>query len=109
MDYKYGEFTQNQISETKNQLRRKIFFLLLYVDPEKASEYKDVNVDDAIESVLHLIGGLNDLLGCPQEVVTVQSLLDAALLEHRKADFNWKRYRKLILDAGNKVLLIKEV
>ena len=109
MDYKYGEFTQNQISETKERLRRKIFFLLLYVDPEKAEEYKNVDVDGAIESVLHLIGGLNDLLGCPQEIVTIQSLLDAALIEHRKADFNWKRYRKLILDAGNKVQMIKEV
>ena len=57
MDYKYGEFTQNQISETKKQLRRKIFFLLLYADPEHADEYKDVNVDEALESVLHLIGG----------------------------------------------------
>ena len=109
MDYKYGEFTQNQISETKEYLRRKIFFLLLYVDPAKAGEYKNVNVDEAIESALCLIGGFNDLLGCPQEIVTVQSLLDAALMEHKKADFDWKKYRKLILDAGNKVKMIKEV
>jgi hypothetical protein len=109
MNYRYGEFTRDQISETKKRLRKKIFFLLLYADPNKADEYKNVNIDEAIESALRLVGGFNDLLGCPQEVVTIQSLLDAALIEHRKADFDWKIYRKLILDAGNKVETIKEV
>lgn len=109
MRYKYGDFTQKQISETKELMRKQIFFLLLYADPKNAEQYSGINVDEAIESELSSIGGLSDLLGNPQEIVTIQSLLCAALSEHRKTNFNWKKYRKLILDAGNKVLRIKEV
>lgn len=109
MKYKYGEFSVEQIAETKKKLRKRIFFLLLYADPEKTEEYKCVSVDDAIESVLCAIGGFNELLGFPEELVEVSCLLNAALIEHKKTDFNFAKYRKLILDAGNKVLKIREV
>ena len=92
MTYKYGDFTSNQISKTKEKMRKQIFFLLLIVDPTTAEEYENVDVRDAFQNVLSTFGGLNDLLGYPQEFVTVMSQLNAALLE-----------------AGNTVLKIKEV
>ena len=109
MKYEYGEFTENQISETKAKLRKQIFFLLLIVDPNTKAEYKDTDPVAAIENVQWIIGGFNELLGYPQEIVTIASLLSSALIEYTNSEFDYKVYRKLILDAGNEVLKIKEV
>lgn len=109
MKYKYGEFTENQISLTKTKLRKQIFFLLLIVDPNTKAEYEGTDPVAAIENVQWIIGGFNELLGCPQEIVTIASLLSSALIEYTNPEFEFKVYRKLILDAGNEVLKIKEV
>lgn len=109
MDYRYGSFSQRQISETKEKMRKQIFFLLVLVDPYSDEKFDDVNVDLAFENVLTTFGGLNDLLGCPQELVQVMSLLNAAYLNYKSDSFSWKKYRKAILEAGSAVLNIKEV
>lgn len=109
MKYKYGEFSQEQIAGAKERLRKKIFFLLLYVDYRTAEEYKGVNVNKAFGNILSLIDGMNELFNRPPEIVLVMSYLEAAYIEYGKKHFNWRRYRKLILDAGNLVLEIKEV
>lgn len=109
MKYSYGDFTENQIKGTKEKMRKQIFFLLLIVDPKTSPDYKNVDIQDAFQNVLITFGGLNDLLNYPQEFVDVMSLLNAAFLEYKKDIFNWNMYRKLILDAGNAVLKIKEV
>ena len=94
--YKYGDF--------------KIFFLLRIVDPETKSAYQDIDVDSAIENVLRTYGSLNELLGYPEEFMHVMIMLNAAYSEFQKGpEFNWRVYRKLILDAGHAVLDIKEV
>lgn len=108
MEYKYGDFSQSQIAETKEKMRSQIFFLLLIVD-EKTRDNYDVDVNKVFENVLSTFGGLNDLLNYPQEFVSVMSLLDAAYLEYNSDNFRWTKYRKMILDAGNLVLQIKEV
>lgn len=109
MDYKYGEFSENQIQTTKIYLRKRIYFLLLIVDPKTRDNYKNVDIDEAFNSELLKIGGLNSILYEPPELVTVLSLLEAALLEYHNEDFSYAKYRKLVLDAGNEVLKIKEV
>ena len=109
MVYKYGEFTTGQMHEMKEGLRKRIFFLLLLVDRKTAEIYEGVDVEKAFESLLTEFGGLNELLGYPAELVSVLSLVNAARLEYESSDFNWQRYRKLILDAGNGVAKIKEV
>ena len=40
----YGEFSDNQIKDTKKSMRGSIFFLLLCVDPDTSESYKDVDV-----------------------------------------------------------------
>lgn len=108
--YKYGDFSGLQIKEIKEKMRKQIFFLLRIVDPETKGNYHDVDVDEAIENVLRTYGSLNNLLGYPEEFVHVMVMLNAAYSEYQKgADFDWKVYRKLILDAGHAVLAIKEV
>lgn len=108
MNYKYGEFSSNQISEIKEYIRKRIFFLLLIVDPKTKDEYRNVNVCEAFDCELRKIGGLNSILFEPPELVRVLSLLEAALIEWNNPQFEWQKYRKLILDAGNEVLKIKE-
>lgn len=108
MTYKYGEFSPQQTAEYKEKMRKQIFFLLLIVDPKTKDDYKDVNVEEAFDNVLHTFGGFNDLIGCPMPMVTILSMLNAARLETQKEEFEFSVYRKLILDAGSEVLKIKE-
>lgn len=109
MTYKYGEFSKDQIVNTKESMRKQIFFLLLCVDPETKNEYQNIDVNAAFEGLLYKFAGLNDLLNTPQELVDVLSLIKSAQIEFNNPDFQYKKYRKLILDAGNKVKEIKEV
>ena len=53
-------------------------------------------------------GGAGDLLLEPPEVLVVMNLLEAALTMYNSEDFDWKVYRKLILDAGSKIMEVKE-
>lgn len=48
------------------------------------------------------IDGLNTFF-YPVEIVAIMSLLQAALNETRSDDFNYRSYRKLILDAHSLV------
>lgn len=104
----YGEFSENQITQTKKSLRGSIFFLLLCVDPKTSWEYEDVDVNQCFNGLLLKIGGLNELLLKQPEVVTTMSLLQAALMEFNNPEFNFKTYRKLILDAGAEINKLRE-
>lgn len=109
MEYKYGTFTKGQIAETKVKLRKQIFFLLLIVDPDTKGNYINIDVNDAFQNLLNILDGCNELLYYPQELVTIAGLLESAKMEYNSDNFDFSKYRKLILDAGNKVLSIKEV
>lgn len=108
MESKYCSFSKNQISQTKEYIRKSIFFLLLYVDPKTKDNYKDVNVDTAFLNLLYKLGGLNSLLLEPPELVIVMSLIECAWKEYNSVNFDFGVYRKLILDAGAEVMRIKE-
>lgn len=112
--YEYGEFSDSQISEVKNWMRKQIFFLLLLADPTTKNNYVEINIYDAFESLLMKIGGVNQLLGCPSQLVMVMGLLKAAISEYASPEYDEKnfrcsKYRQCILEAGNEVLKIKEV
>ncbi len=108
--HKYGEFSREQMIETKHKLRKKIFYLLVACENEIArKEEKEISVDEAFQDVLNEINGLNDLLGYPAEFVELLSLLNEAHIEYKSPDFNFPTYRKLVLDAGASVKRIKEV
>lgn len=108
MIHKYGEFTTKQINAEVDRLRKSIFFLLLCVDKETRDSYQHISVPLVFRNLLYRIGGLNDVLFQPVELVTVISLLQAAFNEYTSSHFNFKLYRKLILDAGTEILKIKE-
>lgn len=106
--HKYGEFADMQISEIKEILRKRIFFLLLVAeDLEAKVKFPEVDLEQANTTLLWRISGLNELLGEPIELVTVLSLLEEAK-NTIKPDFNFAKYRKLILDAGAEVMKIAD-
>lgn len=108
-NYKFGQFEEQQIDKVKKYMQKQIYFLLLYVDDATKEKYKNVNIEDAFNNILTWFGGLNDILLRPAELVRVMALLEAALLEYQSAEFNFGKYRKLILDAGSEVMKITEV
>lgn len=109
MKHKYGNFTESQMMLTKKLIRKQIFFLLLCADPETKNNYKHVDLNSAFEGLLYKLDGLKSVLGEPQELVDVISLLEEALIKYNEPEFNFSVYRKLILSAGSIVDIIKEV
>ena len=110
MNNKYGSYSSTQMSSFKSQLRKSIFFLLLYVDPKTKDEYPDINVVAAFRSLQLRLNGLNRILFEPPELIETMSLLESALQEYEKGEelFNFQLYRKLVLDAGSEIMKIKE-
>ncbi len=108
MKTRYGYYSSNQIKSIKYLIRKSIFFLLLYVDPQTKDEYPNINVGDAFRSLQYRLSGLNSILNEPVEIVETMILLESALAEYESECFDWLKYRKLILDAGAKIMQIKE-
>lgn len=108
MKHKYGSFDAKQISETKELIRKRIFFLLLVAeDLETKTRFPEVDLYEAHVGLMYKISGFNELLGKPQQIVTVLCLLEEAL-KLIQTEFDFATYRKFILDAGAKVLSIPE-
>ena len=96
--HKYGEFTVEQMEEYKKKLHKQIHWLLLYKDP--AIEQKpQINFYEYFFWLMKKISGLNCLLCTPPELVELLATLEAAKGETKKDKFNFRIYRKLILDA----------
>lgn len=112
IEHRYGEFTVSQLDDYKKKLHDKMFWLLLYKDPktkDKYPEMDDKNFKKYFEFLMKEIAGLNELFGNPKEIVEILSLLMAAWLETLNKEFNYRTYRKLVLDAHSLVDKIKEV
>lgn len=108
MKTKYGSLSSTQLDAILLHIRKSIFFLLLYVDPVTKDQYYGIDVAEAIRSLQYKLNGLNSILLNPPELVETMSLLEAALIELQSECYEFKRYRKLILDAGSKILEVKE-
>ena len=105
---KYGEYSSSQISSVKKTLQKSIFYLLLYVDPQTKSQYPNIDVNEAFQSLQFRINGLNSILLEPPELVETMSYLESAQQVYN-GEFNFPVYRKLILDAGATIMKVKEV
>ena len=99
--YEFGEFTDEQMEEYIKKLHAKLFFLLLYVDPNTKDDFEDENVDvkKYFRFLLYELDGLNTLLNYPSKLVETLSVLRFARKTLDFKDFNYRGYRKLILDA----------
>ena len=105
---KYGTYNSNQISSTKRYLQKSIFYLLLYVDPSEQIKFQHVDVNKAFDNVFNQLVGFNKILLEPPEVMETMNILESARILYNSEDFTFQRYRKLILDAGSKIMEVKE-
>ena len=109
VEHKYGEFADLQISEAKKYICKRVFFLLLVAeDLETRENFPDVSLPKAHKNVLWYISGLNDLLLQPPCVVHALSLLEEAYNNLISENFDFKKYRKLILDTCAEINHIAE-
>lgn len=109
MKHNYGEYTENQIAEFKQRIRKKIYFLLLAVDENTADQFEHINKRKAFRSLLYELGGASSVFFEPAEIVECVNLLEEARKELFSKGFSFSKYRKLILDAGACIERIKEV
>lgn len=105
--YKYGCFDDEQMNQVKLKLRKQIYFLLLYVDSDTCDSFPGIDVNMAFDDLLTRLDGLNGILRFPCGLVGVISLLESARKEYNHQDFDFYRYRKLILDAGSEIMRIE--
>ena len=105
---KYGYLPNHQIASTKSYLQKSIFYLLLYVDPKEKPNYPNVDVNKAFQNVFDQLLGFNKILLEPPEIPIVMNSLETAKAEYNSDSFSFKHYRKLILDAGSKIMEVKE-
>lgn len=99
MRHLYGTFSNEQINEYKVKLHKECFWLLLYKDPKTKDKYQHVDFEKYFTGIMQRLNGFNELVNYPVEIVSIMSLLQAALQETRKSTFDYQTYRKLLLDA----------
>lgn len=101
MKYLYGKFSDNQISTNAKIMHNEIHKLLLYKD-NKVDE-KIFNSEEDFQNyftnLLKRFGGLNELLGEPNFMVSLMSTLQAAYDEVNSENYNFLTFRRLILDS----------
>lgn len=99
--YLYGKFSDRQIDINATVMHNEIHKLLLYKDPKITSKNFESDIDflNYFNNLLYRYGGLNKLLGEPDHMVAFMSTLQAAYDEAINEDYNYKTFRRLILDA----------
>ena len=98
--HKYGEFKDAQIDYYQEKLRKKIFWLILYTDSKTKNDFDNIDVVKYHENLLLEISSYNGLLDFPDDFVEIINSLESALNILKSKDFNFYKYRKLVLDAG---------
>lgn len=94
-----GEFTSTQFEQYKEKLHDKMFWLLLYKDPKTKDQFANVDFNRYFENLMRELTALNHLLMEPPSMIELLSVLQAAYEESNSADFDYKEYRKFVLDA----------
>ena len=106
MKHCYGEFSEEQFQQYITQLHKKIHWLLLYKDPNLIGvipDTSDESFNKYFKNTMFEISGLNSLLFYPPEICTIMCLLQAAWLSTQHDEFDFKAYRKSILDVHNMI------
>ena len=109
MKHLYGEFMDGQFERYLERLHKKLFWLILYKDPQTADKYINIDFTMYFQNLMKERGGLNELLFYPAEIVEIMALLQAAFNEAQSPNYNWQVYRKFVLDAHALVDRIKGV
>ena len=99
MTTKYGDLNEEQLNGYREKLHKKLFWLLLYKDPETKEDFNYVDFDSYFSTLMKELNGLNTILFHPAGLPELLSVLQAAYDESAKQPFNYRVYRKLVLDS----------
>lgn len=101
MEHIYGNFSNKQIYINARLMHGDIHKLLLYKDPSVSDVIFDNN-DDFLKFFRNLMirfSGFNSLLGKPAFMIPFLSTLQAAYDEACNDNFDFQKYRHLLLDV----------
>lgn len=101
MNYKYGEFSSEQLNQLIMDIHKKIHRLLFLKESNSDCLY------DCIMDLIYEVSGLSSLFNDSKEFVELIVLLENIKLEVLNCDFEFKRYRKFVLDAHGLVDKLK--
>lgn len=93
MKFKYGEFSDKQISCFSSHLHSMIHWLLVY------AEEGDKSLPNYFEKLQIKLAGINNLFDTNGDMVQLMALIESAKLIYVTEPFDWRQYRKMILDA----------
>lgn len=101
MKHLYGEFSEEQINETVVSMHNDIHKLLLFKDRNITEQIFNSEEDfvNYFTNLLFRFGGLNELLGEPPKMVEFMSTLQGAYSDIINNAFQYKRFRRAILDC----------
>lgn len=99
METIYGALSEEQFEEYKKQMHKKVHFLLQKMDSKVEDKFPEVKYDQYYKNLMFKFVGLNKLLGEPKVMVDLLTTLEASYVEVQKDEFDFKTFRKLILDA----------
>ena len=101
MQYIYGDFTDKQISEAVRAMHNDIHKLLLYKD--KRVEEKIFEDDESFihyfNNLMFKLGGTKILFNDNGFMVSLMSTLQAAMDNVQSDQFDYKAFRRAILDS----------
>lgn len=100
VSHKYGIFKESQIEYYQEKLRKKIFWLVLYTDKNTKADFDEIDVVKYHEDLLFEISRYNELLLYPEDFVEIINALESALYILKSDRFNFRKYKKLVFDAG---------
>ena len=100
VSHKYGIFKESQIEYYQEKVRKKIFWLVLYTDKNTKTDFDEIDVVKYHEDLLFEISRYNELLLYPEDFVEIINSLESALYILRSDHFNFRKYKKLVFDAG---------
>lgn len=100
IQHKYGEFKNSQVEYYKQKFRKKIFWLILYTDKRTNQNYQNIDVEEFHKNLIFEISSCNELLLHPQNFVEIINRLEQALKVLESDKFDFKKYKKLVFDAG---------
>lgn len=98
--FEYGECTEHQLDFYKRKLQKKIFWLIIYTDLNTCEPYKDFDVLRFHKNLIEEFSSFNSIFDFPDDFLEVVNCLNEALIILESEHFDFKKYRKLVLDAG---------
>ena len=110
MTHLYGTFTDKQMKSNAEIMHSEVHKLLLFKD-KNVNQIIFNNESDYLSYFSNLLSrysGLNELLSCPVEMVSLLSTLQSAYDMVTSDKYNFCEYRRLILDAHGYIKSIFE-